>query len=168
MAYKISEIKINGQRFDVLVSHEGRFQSMVNGDNVYADTFEKLKAKIQSEIKSAMSKCAVYFSRLDAYGKFEHGTATGIHSRTGNVLTSLGQCHRYSNRSIFRKLTQEEIDKYLEAVAERDRADDKVSEMEQAWRIDLRDAVQEAIRKCLKDQAEKKVHHAGAGKKAKR
>lgn len=101
---KLTTIRVRTQEFEVFVNKEGTFGTRLDGEDVTAESLEKLKAKLEAATKRKTVKMSIDFAQLDDDGQTYPGTVTGIHSN-GNLITrwpgrkGVEQISRYGYRS---------------------------------------------------------------------
>jgi hypothetical protein len=81
----IGAITIHNAPYEVGVTPEGTFHAQVEGIELSADTLEGLKNKICELLKRRAVRVAVRCTVFDGLTA-RHGTLTGFHAATGNLL----------------------------------------------------------------------------------
>lgn len=84
---EIKPVTIGKVRIPVQVDELGKFSADLNGHRYEADSRSDLKGLLEKAALANRAKTAVKFTKVYGNG-VSHGTATGIHAGTGNVLVT--------------------------------------------------------------------------------
>lgn len=161
---KVTTLTVRNEDFDVFVDEYGQFHTDCKGQPLVSDTLDKLKERLTVAVRKAAVKLAIPVTRLvSKYGKtfYEAGVLTGIHAGTSRVLyrgeiSGPEQIEGYV-AGVFQPLSPEQIadhTKLRQASADAQRA---LGEWEEAYRLNPRKAVTEAIEAKENEGAEESV-----------
>lgn len=148
----------NGIDVEVRVNTvSGNFEATVGDERLAAPTWTELGKLIDKATKRVAKTVNIPFTWLDPQVKYTtgeiiamrpaNGTATGLHSGNGNVLTQikgqLVQLSRYerSQGEFYRPLTQAEVDTYRRLLADAQAASRAVRDWQNERKIDLHELV---------------------------
>jgi hypothetical protein len=116
--YDAGTVLVKGVEHKVAVGDDGKWYAFPGGDKVSAMTREGLVKEIDRHTRKAIAKVEVPFVQLRTNRAPRRGSATGLHSRSGNVLVrwdsgETEQLRTYSNYgTLTHDLTDEQIAEY--------------------------------------------------------
>lgn len=142
----------------------GNFEATVGDEHLSAPTWAELSKQVERAAKRVTKSVAIPFTRLnprvDRDGKAKlnaaHGTATGLHSENGNVLTRVNgsavQLTKYERRQgeFYRPLTGRDGEEYRRLLEEAHRANQAVREWQKRNELDLFELVPQALNEAVK------------------
>lgn len=140
-------VEVRGLKIAWEVNGDGIFSAKTpTGDELKADTIEKLKAKLSSAIRSPIAIPFVRWSKHEH--KLERGTVTGKHAANGNWLAKIdGQKHgeqMYGLSNCFQLSPEKELE-YMRLHQAADAAHDALEMFENANNRTVRGKADEAL-----------------------
>lgn len=159
---EVHPITSRGQKFAVTVDDTGQFRAL-NSDGTEAassETRADLARQLGKRTQQAQASVAVRFTTLGRWGKARRGTVTGIHAGNGNLIVVWDDDPKHTKVQFSRAgydivvLADMDDDTASEGIrlqkaklqAETDYAD-----WLSTWRLDLHQAVADAIGKAQSD-----------------
>lgn len=153
--FPVGEIHRSGRTFPIYVTDYGRWGSDDLPDGYTAGSRDELEKKIVQYVKQTAVKVAVPFVQLSRPWNgntrrmvVRHGTATGIHGNTGNVLVQWADGKREQVRSFrspgvstLRGLPANKIHEWVELTKRAADAVHALTEFEKSYEIDMKDEI---------------------------
>jgi hypothetical protein len=157
---KLTTVDILAVKCDVWVSPRGHFYVYLEGRGeaddyngrealASAGDFDTAVEKTKPQIRKRKVKVAVPFKRVRGFGgggtpvwRWEDGVASGFHSSTGNVLTTINGASeqitgRDSARSLYRgDMPQDVQDEYLRLRVEVQERQRQITAIDRKWGLD--------------------------------
>lgn len=159
MSYEAGSITVKGVKYQVSVDEDGTWSAYVNNGNtrVTGATKEALAKAVSRETRKAVTKVAVPFVQLGgARPEGRRGVATGLHSRSGNILVRWSngtseQIRSWGNSGtvLTGELTDEEIKNWSRLRSEYTALSRQLFQFENEHKIDLPKAVRQALDKAV-------------------
>jgi hypothetical protein len=152
MAYgtKFATKNIRGKKVELFVGAEGTFNATVNEQELEAKTVEELIAQISKELTSNFTP--ISFHRWHD-GKLKHGTVTGIHASTKNMIVkwdgekgSSQESKFYSSAGRFLHLTAVEQEEYTRMQSALEAATKKLEKYEADHAIEIAEEVEKSLK----------------------
>jgi len=152
----LAEVTKNGVTVEVNVDSTGTFTCAIADDQYSADTMANLVKQIDAATKKIAKAVAVPVTVIDfnrgGLASVNDGTATGLHSGTGNVLITWATgvkeqlTHWNVPGEIFRPLTKNEINEYVRLHGETIAAREAETAWVAAHRINVKQDVIAALK----------------------
>jgi hypothetical protein len=154
------EMTKNGITVEITVNTtSGKFIAVVGDDHLAADTWAGMEKAVDTATKKISKSVNVPFTSVtfNTYSEtvkveVKHGTATGLHSGTGNVLAKWDdtgekfQLVRWNDAGDrFRPLSQDEATEYTRLFLESREASQILSDWKKIHTIDLKQSVIDAL-----------------------
>lgn len=149
--FPVGEIHRSGRTFPIYVTDYGRWGSDDIPGGYTAGSRDELEKKIVQYVKQTAVKVAVPFVQLHRHGYpsgrlvVRHGTATGVHGNTGNVLVQWADGKREQVRSFgtpgvstLRGLPADKIHEWAELTKRAVDAARALKEFEKSYEIDMK------------------------------
>jgi len=149
---RLPEMTKNGVTVEVEFSAMRKTFQVVVGDQLLeSETWKGLESKVAKATKRVTKKVAVPFTRV-SLGEFRDGTATGLHSANGNVLVTWSNGTREQmtrtfgyRPETFHPLSDADRSQLVRLRKEFEAARDALDAWEDVHRVDLKEAVNEAL-----------------------
>lgn len=135
-AYPAGAIVRAGKEFRLFVNDEGKWLSVFDKRDLEKSTRPQLVAEIDRLLRLEKKLVNLAFTQMEkgnnGYVTLQHGTVTGVHAGTGNLLVSwddgkTGQLSEYGT-TILRRLTDEECTTMARLVREDYESGDRLRE----------------------------------------
>jgi hypothetical protein len=150
-------MEVRGKDYPVELTSYGIFVVTMDGDRYSAETYEGLRAKLMGVTRRKSYKVSIPFCELvyagygqDRHAEIRNATATGIHAKTRAVLIRWEDTGRADtiegyNAIKMEPLSAEDGVAYIRLTEAHAAAQHALTEFRQAHKIDLRDAIRDAI-----------------------
>lgn len=140
------DIKVDGIEHVVLVSDDGVFIVVIDGQRYESDTLRGLREKVLSG--KWYVKAAIPFTIIEG-GLVRHGVATNVREIDNSVMVIWDKGHQRGTvkweHHTLKRLGNAEAEEYRQLCADRDYAARAVEDFERTRRINLKDAIAAAL-----------------------
>ena len=154
--HEAGTLKIKGVSYNVSVGDDGAWYAWPGGTKISAMTRSELGNAISRQTRKAVTKVAVPFVQLNnERGTARRGTATGLHSRSGNTLVRWddnGQAEQfpyYGQANVTGPLTDEQVEEWAAKRRQHQMLASELREFERAHKIELAKEVRAALDKAV-------------------